>query len=108
MKFWGYRAEKMRLNSDDLFYSSRFKLHLAERSSELDLPPLPPGTTVVDVIASYMRGLVQDAVIPFMKGAARHFGDFDIRNVRWCLTVPAIWSLNAKEAMLLALVQAGM
>jgi hypothetical protein len=111
MKHWGYQAQKyqaekeQKLKNDDLFYSSRFKLHLAERSADLDLPRLPPGNKVVDVFASFLRGMVKDSVVPKMIEA---FGEFDISTVRWCLTVPAIWSNEAKNTMKRAAVQAGL
>ncbi|OZJ06764.1 hypothetical protein BZG36_00411 [Bifiguratus adelaidae] len=89
---------------------SRFKLFLDESlasnpSSPRVLPVLPPGKTVVDVIADYLRCLHKYLMLQLGRTFARNYAE---DSFRYCLTVPAMWSDQAKTAMRQAAVQAGL
>lgn len=72
----------------------------------INLPPLPPGKSEVDVAADYLFKL---------RGAMRNqlqkvLGDVfarEERNIKYFLTVPAIWNDAAKAATRAAAIQAG-
>ncbi|GIQ81679.1 heat shock protein 70 family protein [Kipferlia bialata] len=67
---------------------------------------LPPGLTVVDVIADYlslMRGRIEAQI------AAKYGGvGLTLADVQWCLTVPAMWTDCAKGQMRQAVLKAGL
>lgn len=72
----------------------------------INLPPLPPGKSEIDVAADYLFKL---------RSAMRHqlqktLGDVfnrEERNIRYFLTVPAIWNDAGKAATRAAAIQAG-
>ncbi|KAF9028090.1 hypothetical protein BGZ52_000482 [Haplosporangium bisporale] len=89
---WGYTAKvaitKPPYKNHVLL--SKYKLHLDEASGPH--PPLPNGLTVVDAIADYLR----------------LFHTHVVQASSYCLSVPAMWTDNAKALMRQAALQAGM
>ena len=108
---WGYEAEAFDLAKDKtgMRLVRRVKLHLAAadaRRNPHDLSPLPPGMSATDVIAAYLR-LMKEYILS--KAASPLQRDrLDCREIKWVLTVPAIWSDSAKDAMIRAAEMAGM
>ena len=85
----------------------RVKLHLAPPALGLDphqLAPLPPGMSARDVIAAYL-GALKEAIFAKVDRAGILCPAPDIR---WCLTVPAIWSPESRDTMIQAAQLAGM
>ncbi|KAF8926393.1 hypothetical protein BGZ58_011224 [Dissophora ornata] len=102
---WGYPA-KLAITKPPYknhVLLSKYKLHLDESSGPH--PPLPNGLTVVDAIADYLRLFHAHVIQAVLKG----FGSaFDQQHIQYCLSVPAMWTDNAKAAMRQAALQAGM
>ncbi|KAH7037325.1 uncharacterized protein B0I36DRAFT_313800 [Microdochium trichocladiopsis] len=72
----------------------------------INLPPLPPGKSEIDVAADYLFKLRQAMRAALQKT----LGDVFIReerNIRYYLTVPAIWNDAGKAATRAAAIQAG-
>lgn len=81
---------------------SRFKLLLNQDKS---VPELPPGLTVEGVIRDYLKGFHTHICTQI----AMSFGNlYDVNKLRYCLTVPAGWSDQAKIIMRNAATQAGL
>ncbi|KAI8081766.1 uncharacterized protein BX664DRAFT_341244 [Halteromyces radiatus] len=102
---WGdaARQQSERPNLQDHFLE-KFKLYLDEATSAT-LSLLPNGLTPLQVIADYLRSL-HDYIHDTMKrGFAQNY---DQRQYRYCLTVPATWSDQAKAVMREAAIMAGM
>ncbi|GJJ75616.1 hypothetical protein EMPS_07974 [Entomortierella parvispora] len=102
---WGYSAKvaitKPPFKNHVLL--SKYKLHLDDASGPH--PPLPNGLTVVDAIADYLRLFHAHVVQSVLKG----FGAaFEQQHIQYCLSVPAMWTDNAKAMMRQAALQAGM
>ncbi|KAF9105975.1 Heat shock 70 kDa protein 12A [Mortierella sp. GBA35] len=102
---WGYTAKvaitKPPYKNHVLL--SKYKLHLDDASGPH--PPLPNGLTVVDAIADYLRLFHAHVVQTVLKG----FGSaFEQHHIQYCLSVPAMWTDNAKAIMRQAALQAGM
>ncbi|KAG0036652.1 hypothetical protein BGZ82_003913 [Podila clonocystis] len=102
---WGYTAKvaitKPPYKNHVLL--SKYKLHLDEASGPH--PPLPNGLTIVDAIADYLRLFHAHVVQTVLKG----FGAaFEQQHIQYCLSVPAMWTDNAKALMRQAALQAGM
>jgi hypothetical protein len=88
-----------------------FKLRLMMTSaSYIDpvmLPPLPPGKAEVDVAADYLYHLRQ----AIRKQLRKTLGEVFVReehNIKYYLTVPAIWNDHAKSATRTAAIKAGL
>ena len=72
----------------------------------INLPPLPPGKSKIDVVADYLYHLRQAMLNQLQKTLGEVFNREE-RNIRYYLTVPAIWNDAAKAATRQAAVQAG-
>ncbi|KAG0277937.1 hypothetical protein BGZ95_005055 [Linnemannia exigua] len=102
---WGYTAKvaitKPPYKNHVLL--SKYKLHLDDAAGPH--PPLPNGLTVVDAIADYLRLFHAHVIQTVLKG----FGSsFEQHHIQYCLSVPAMWTDNAKAIMRQAALQAGM
>ncbi|KAF9578954.1 Heat shock 70 kDa protein 12A [Lunasporangiospora selenospora] len=100
---WGQRAfqEARKSNSKGILLQ-KFKLRLDEN---LSLDPMPIDVDVVHVIADYLRCLyrhVSEKII------SNYGYQIDRDMFRFCLTVPAMWSDRAKDAMRQAAILAGL
>jgi hypothetical protein len=108
---WGWDARyawAQTKNQEPWQYQHRFKLHLAKRDPSVpltDLPPLPPGKEPLDVIADYLRQISKFAMKTLKE---KKLSDFKMKDVRWCLTIPAQWTQAARAAMIQAAEKAGM
>ncbi|KAI8366657.1 uncharacterized protein BYT42DRAFT_600580 [Radiomyces spectabilis] len=99
---WGQEARKLsfkRNNNDHLL--SRFKLHLDEN---LELEPLPNGLTALEAITDYLEAFHAHVTGELQRGFA---SNYDQSKFRYCLTVPAMWSDQAKATMREAAIRAG-
>jgi hypothetical protein len=87
-----------------------FKLHLMlSRNTYIDpinLPPLPADKSEIDVAADYLFKLRQAMRDQLQKTLGEVFSREE-RNIRYFLTVPAIWNNAAKAATRTAAIQAG-
>lgn len=72
----------------------------------INLPPLPPGKSEIDVAADYLFHLRQAMRNQLQKTLGEVFNREE-RNIRYYLTVPAIWNDAAKAATRSAAIQAG-
>ena len=72
----------------------------------INLPPLPPGKSEIDVAADYLFKLRQAMRTQLQKTLGEVFNREE-RNIRYFLTVPAIWNDAAKAATRAAAIQAG-
>ncbi|KAL8680486.1 MAG: hypothetical protein Q9186_003329 [Xanthomendoza sp. 1 TL-2023] len=72
----------------------------------INLPPLPPGKSEIDVAADYLFKLRQAMRAQLQKTLGEVFNREE-RNIRYFLTVPAIWNDAGKAATRAAAIQAG-
>lgn len=72
----------------------------------INLPPLPAGKTEIDVAADYLFKLRQAMRAQLQKTLGEVFNREE-RNIRYFLTVPAIWNDAGKAATRQAAIQAG-
>lgn len=72
----------------------------------INLPPLPPGKSEIDVAADYLFKLRQAMRNQLQKTLGEVFIREE-RNIRYYLTVPAIWNDAGKAATRAAAIQAG-
>ncbi|KAL9107752.1 MAG: hypothetical protein Q9227_007374 [Pyrenula ochraceoflavens] len=72
----------------------------------INLPPLPPGKSEIDVAADYLFKLRQAMRSQLQKTLGEVFNREE-RNIRYFLTVPAIWNDAGKAATRAAAIQAG-
>ncbi|ETN46737.1 uncharacterized protein HMPREF1541_00926 [Cyphellophora europaea CBS 101466] len=72
----------------------------------INLPPLPPGKSEIDVAADYLFKLRQAMRVQLQKTLGEVFNREE-RNIRYYLTVPAIWNDAGKAATRAAAIQAG-
>merc|ERR1711939_266797 len=72
----------------------------------INLPPLPPGKSEIDVAADYLFKLRQAMRNQLQKSLGEVFNREE-RNIRYYLTVPAIWNDAGKAATRAAAIQAG-
>jgi hypothetical protein len=72
----------------------------------INLPPLPPGKSEIDVAADYLFKLRQAMRHQLIKTLGDVFNREE-RNIRYFLTVPAIWNDAGKAATRAAAIQAG-
>ena len=72
----------------------------------INLPPLPPGKSEIDVAADYLFKLRQAMRHQLQKTLGEVFNREE-RNIRYFLTVPAIWNDAGKAATRAAAIQAG-
>ena len=72
----------------------------------INLPPLPPGKSEIDVAADYLFHLRQAMRKQLEKTLGEVFAREE-RNIRYYLTVPAIWNDAGKAATRQAAIQAG-
>ncbi|CAO3589013.1 unnamed protein product [Absidia cylindrospora] len=73
--------------------------------STTSLCPLPNGLTPLQVIADYLRSLHEYICLTMKRGFAQNY---DHHQYRYCLTVPATWSDQAKAVMREASIMAGL
>ncbi|KAK8233568.1 hypothetical protein HDK90DRAFT_414961 [Phyllosticta capitalensis] len=72
----------------------------------INLPPLPPGKSEIDVAADYLFHLRQ-AMRNYLQKTLGDVFNREERNIRYYLTVPAIWNDAGKAATRAAAIQAG-
>ncbi|ORX62896.1 actin-like ATPase domain-containing protein [Hesseltinella vesiculosa] len=105
IKSWGDAAKSQsdKPNMQD-HYLEKFKLYLDEESAKT-MTPLPNGLTPVQVIADYLRSIHAYICETMNRGFAQNY---EQNQYRYCLTVPATWSDQAKAVMREASIQAGL
>lgn len=77
---------------------TKFKLHLADAGNrqESSAPPLPAKLTTKIAITDYLRELSKYCLNELQRGYGERWS---MRDVQWCLTVPAMWDDRAKQLM---------
>ncbi|KAI8875168.1 hypothetical protein K501DRAFT_180167, partial [Backusella circina FSU 941] len=99
LKKWGYQTTKTdKLRGHKKVY--KFKLHL---NNEKDLPELPEGVSPLKAISDYLHLLHAHSMTILNRTGSTIFQEED---VRYCLTVPAMWTDQAKSAMRQAAIDA--
>ena len=105
---WGWAAELESTRKANVRTVRRFKLHLAPEADDqlLRSIPLPPGVGLLNVIAEYLTKITTGV----LERVSASFGGDEIRmqHVQWCITVPAIWTEDAKTHMQQAAEMAGL
>lgn len=83
------------------------KLHLHEDTKD-GIPELPDGLSILKVISDYLRYLHR-SIYKEIKNALGDKVDFEKKkeSFRYCLTVPALWTPEAKSVMREAAIVAG-
>lgn len=93
---WGYAARRARANRGEGRFESGFKTWLKPDAGEGGSPEEAKA-----LIAAYLRELRERALLSITGGG------FHPDEVRWCLTVPAIWDDAARNLMRQAAQEAG-
>jgi|JFJP01.1.fsa_nt_gi Molecular chaperone len=111
---WGYTAIKKlaelrsKGSAKDYSFLKKFKmkLHKGERDNK-GIYTIENGQKfyVIDLIAEYIR-LIKDEALQEIKTNYANF--VDEKEIRWCLTIPAIWKDEDKDLMRRAAVKAGL
>ncbi|KAG2198766.1 hypothetical protein INT47_010552 [Mucor saturninus] len=85
-----------------------FKLHLHEDTRD-GIPDLPEGKTVTQVIADYLRYLHTHICSEMKRNLGTKVENEEKlkSSIRYCITVPALWSSKAKSVMRQATILAG-
>ncbi len=109
---WGYEAEQFisELQTEELeeyVLLKYFKMQLKYSQSGMFSPKEKPNVTfnVIEVIADYLRLLYESVMESLEEKFGRRLQNDE---VRWCLTIPAIWEDSQKQAMKKAAFKAGM
>ena len=95
---WGWEAEDNK-HKNPTGYVKLFKLYIAPHRMQKNLYPLPPGVTAERCISDFLRLMKEFALKKVQERAAGLAPDQISRSTQWCLTVPAIWEENGKDAM---------
>lgn len=108
LKSWGCRASADQIREQTALPNdgglavgelvTKFKLHLADAGDgqESSAPPLPAPLTMKIAITDYLRELSTFCMTELQKA----YGDrWSMRDVQWCLTLPAMWDDRAKHLM---------
>ncbi|MGW1275935.1 Hsp70 family protein [Streptomyces tsukubensis] len=117
---FGYEADKLwqvensRNNPNGYGYATRFKMALRADAPPADVPRFvgnlaeadDPASVVPGLIAAYLRHLYTTAL---QEIEATNYGGlgFSADDIRWCITVPAIWKDHEKQVMRDAAAAAG-
>ncbi|MCO5548964.1 hypothetical protein L7F22_002428 [Adiantum nelumboides] len=86
------------------FFATKFKLLLAPDADQF-ASELPRGLTAEQLVVDYLRCLSSFIISELQVNYGKQFG---MRDVQWCLTVPAIWDERAKQVMKVCAEKAGM
>lgn len=106
---WGWPARKASIETsrqEPWQHQHRFKLHLANNHLNQALPPLPPGKTAEDVIADFLRLMSKYAIDQIRKRAV--VDQLQVKDVQWCITVPATYDQAARVTMEQIAMRAGL
>lgn len=101
---WGHQKPGVRDVKDGVNTISMFKLLLSGDPKSEHIPNLPQGVTVVQAISDYLK-----AIFNFTLGSMSDTlgKEVDQSKLRFCLTVPAVWTEKAKIIMREAAIEAG-
>lgn len=92
---WGDQALNPK-DREEVEILTMYKLLLSEGDRYADVPALPPGLNITRVIADYLRELYYHTYNTLCKVKGKQM---DKSKVRFCLTVPAVWTEKAKIIM---------
>ncbi|MGV9311019.1 Hsp70 family protein [Streptomyces sp. NPDC003691] len=100
-----WRTESSRGNPSGFGYAARFKMALRSDAPAGDVPRFfgnlenaDPALVVPKLIAAYLRRLYTTALKEIQATSYGGLG-FGAEDIRWCITVPAIWKDPEKGAM---------
>ncbi|KAI9313176.1 hypothetical protein BX666DRAFT_1980371 [Dichotomocladium elegans] len=102
MTAWGQDAKRLASRRGNDVLLTRFKLHLDEH---LKMSPLPNGLSTLDAISQYLEGFHGHVCSELQRNFA---SNYDQSKFRYCLTVPAMWSDQAKAVMREAAIRSGL
>ncbi|MFC7247357.1 Hsp70 family protein [Catellatospora aurea] len=105
---WGYDARKKRSRPEyfDHIYEARFKMRLAPQTQQLDIAERSSTSHAYSteyLIEVYLKKMYERALETITAGDGYRPDD-----IRWCLTVPAIWDDRQKQEMREAAIRAGL
>src|SRR5262249_46648696 len=96
---WGQTAENMEKNHKTPIgcqYYSHFKLHLGDKLNHDELSKLPETINVISDYLKMMHKFILKEIRTMTKSQTSN------SQIRYCLTVPAAWSLQARTCMRLS------
>ncbi|CAO3686474.1 unnamed protein product [Rhizopus stolonifer] len=101
---WGRFTKSAKADQRNVIVIQQFKIYLDENPKR-PLASLPMGLTITGIISDYLQKMFA-YIKTYMsqKGFSR---DFD-KKARYCLTVPAMWSDQAKQTMRQAAIDSGL
>ncbi|MCC3568578.1 MAG: chaperone protein [Oscillatoriales cyanobacterium] len=113
---WGYTAMKKLAElrakkiAKDYYFARNFKMELHSGKKDKDGPYIINENNgskipVIDLIADYIR-LIKDEALKEIKNSTS--GELKDEEIRWCLTIPAIWKDADKDLMRRAAQKAGL
>ncbi|CAM6117504.1 unnamed protein product [Calypogeia fissa] len=90
----------------EYYFLTLFKLHLVGGvSGSTSAAKLPEGLTIRRVISDYLRKLSEFIMTKVQSCKGAHL---TMKDIQWCLTVPAIWDDRSKQEMKICASMAGM
>ena len=113
---WGYTAMKKlaelraKKTAKDYYFARNFKMELHSGKKDRIGPYIINENNrekiyVIDLIAKYIR-LIKDEALKEIKNSTS--GELKDKEIRWCLTIPAIWKDEDKDLMRRAAQKAGL
>ncbi|NEP80195.1 MAG: Hsp70 family protein, partial [Okeania sp. SIO3B3] len=116
LEAWGYTAMKKlaelraKGNAKDYYFVRNFKMELHSGKKDRSGPYLINENNgekiyVIDLIAKYIR-IIKDEALKEIKSSTS--GELKDQEIRWCLTIPAIWKDEDKDLMRRAAQKAGL
>jgi len=112
---WGYTALKKLAElraggtAKDYYFARNFKMELHSGKKDKSGPYVNKANgariPVIDLIAKYIR-LIKDEALKEIKDSTS--GEVKDEEIRWCLTIPAIWKDEDKDLMRRAAQKAGL
>lgn len=113
--YWGFQAlevlaeKRQQRTEHNYHFFKNFKMELHEsKTRDTDGPYIMRNGvkfSVLDLITDYLRFLKEEALEEIKNATS---GYIDPQEIRWCLTVPAIWTDGDKQMMRIAAQRAGL
>ncbi len=100
---WGFEAKQLSTNNPNspIILAQGFKMKLID--APLDIPTTSSATVSVDkLISLYLKEIYNLALADIQNSG------YKSEEIRWCLTVPAIWNDYQKQVMRKAAIEAGL
>lgn len=90
----GSESEQLLLSKQHGYLIDCFKLRLYDPT--LDVEDLPKGLSLVEVISDFLRGMSSHILCELQQ---KHGRNVCKRDIKWCITVPALWEECHRQSM---------